>query len=411
MKQFVAEIVNSKSAGLCLVGLLLVIGSVGCAGSVASPSVRLTAVAPIDKTAKPKPTASPSPTPTVIPAFAATGSMHVGRIDATATLLTTGKVLIAGGYSEIGLIHPVIASAELYDPATGQFTPTGSMTTARGGATATLLQDGRVLIAGGAGCRTSACFKGDFAAQQALASAELYDPTTGKFALTGSMTTARYSGTATLLSNGLVLLASGGDALTADLYAPDSGKFTRAASLSGFVYTMTATLVINGNVLLVGKNDGGAFAELYDPTNGKLTSISFHTGGRVAPETATLLRDGRVLLFESGYLETYDPTSGVVTPAGTMDVPGQWSDPTDILLADGRVLFEGGEFAPDSGANDSVVASEAALYDPARGPHPIDSMPAPRTNGTATLLRDGSVLIAGGSSDGQNALSSAELFK
>src|SRR5579863_2131687 len=120
--------------------------------------------------------------------FIPTGSLTTARYRATATLLSNGKVLVAGGLDATGSAQ---ASAELYDPAAGTFTATCSMTTARAQHTATLLPNGNVLIAGGAG-----------PTELALQSAELYDPTTGAFIAAGSMTAARGLHTATLLQNG-----------------------------------------------------------------------------------------------------------------------------------------------------------------------------------------------------------------
>jgi hypothetical protein len=164
--------------------------------------------------------------------------------------------------------------------------------------TATLLADGRVLVVGG-----------DDGTEGGLASAELYDPTTGTFRLTGSMETPRQNHTATLLSDGRVLVV-GGDAFhtyglplghklldSAELYDPKTGAFRSTGSTSG-AENCTATLLSNGRVLFAGGDDGSASlssAQLYDPTTGTFNSIGSMTTGREG-HTATLLSDGRVLL-------------------------------------------------------------------------------------------------------------------
>ena len=213
-------------------------------------------------------------------AFATTGSMTTARVTQTATLLSDGRVLIAGGMDGTSTI---LASAELYDPKTGTFSPTGSMITARGFQTATLLSDGRVLIAGGATAGISV--------GKILASAELYDPKTGTFSPTGSMITARGGQTATLLSDGRVLIAGGsdlrliaggsdlrliaggsdspGDSLaggslaSAELYDPTTGRFSPTGSMTTARVGQTATLLSDGRVLIAGGSDSSA--ELYQP--------------------------------------------------------------------------------------------------------------------------------------------------
>src|SRR5436190_15228729 len=131
--------------------------------------------------------------------FVITGSLATARNGHTATLLPNGKVLVAGGRNG----NSILASAELYDPASGTWSATGSFATARFFHTATLLPNGKVLVAGGAIV--------SFPSVVVSASAELYDPASGMWTATGSLNTARYQHTATLLPNGKVLVAAGHD--------------------------------------------------------------------------------------------------------------------------------------------------------------------------------------------------------
>ncbi|HEX7497349.1 MAG TPA: kelch repeat-containing protein [Candidatus Limnocylindrales bacterium] len=202
--------------------------------------------------------------------FSPTGSMRTARVDATATPLPNGKILVAGGYDAQGYLP----SAELYDPATGVFTATGSMSHNLVGLTATLLKDGRVLVAGGeSACRSAdpdhACVGVE------SNSAELYDPGTGKFTKTGSMSSGRILPTATLLNDGRVLIAGGfthgtGPYNSAELYDPSTGSFSDAGSMGARRGYHTATLLTGGLVLIAGGTNAGgneclSAAELFRP--------------------------------------------------------------------------------------------------------------------------------------------------
>ena len=194
--------------------------------------------------------------------FTPTGSLTGARQFHTATLLTNGKVLIAGGEA-IPPNPTTWARAELYDPSTGTFTAIGNMTTPRYMHTATLLPNGKVLIAGG---RQSS----DPASPPTLSSAELYDPATGTFNATHDMTAARWLPTATLLNTGQVLFAGG--TLPMPLIVARSCTILPREPLPPREKwpepgAETATLLPSGKVLITRSSDvgGRSHAELYDP--------------------------------------------------------------------------------------------------------------------------------------------------
>lgn len=233
--------------------------------------------------------------------WTATGAPETARYYGTATLLPDGKVLVAGGDIITHFFNPSVASAELYDPVTGSWTPTGSMGTARTGHTATLLPNGKVLVAGGANDNDILSYR--------LASAELYDPGTGTWTPTHDMTEVRQLHTATLLGNGRVLVVGGWGFETilasAELFDPTTGSWAAAGSLSAPLMGFTATLLVDGRVLVAGGMDtrpinasdtpASASAELYDPNTGKWTATIDMIQARTG-HTATLLPDGRVLV-------------------------------------------------------------------------------------------------------------------
>jgi hypothetical protein len=281
--------------------------------------------------------------------FTGTGSMATHRTLHAATLLADGKVLITGGDGGDNLSNP-LATAEIFDSSTGVFTPTGSMSVARSGHTATLLTSGEVLVTGGessSGANTTV-----------TATAELFDPATGVFTATGNMETPRTNGTATLLENGDVLVAGGEDAsgnpvATAELFNPTTGMFSPTGSMSVARSGHTATLLTSGKVLVTGgKSSSGAnttvtaTAELFDTA----TEAFVLTGSMESPRelhTATRRTDGKVLvtggLSGTGDLstaESFDPVNGVFTYAGNMEI--ERFKHTATLLTNGAVLVTGG---------------------------------------------------------------------
>jgi hypothetical protein len=334
--------------------------------------------------------------------FTVTGKMTSPRFGHTATLLTNGNVLIAG----------FAATAELYDPATGTFTVTGNMITPRDfGASATLLPDGKVLFAGGSISSASR-------ATTNTASAELYDPSTGIFAATGSMATAKGCPAAVLLSNDTVLVAGGWaswfepqNPASAELYDPLTGTFSAAGPYAHSSLSLSVDLALcpnahllpNGKVLIVWDDDAST-AEIYDPdTNTFRIAGTVSFGAVFSP--ATLLTSGKVLFaggdlggyrFGTDTARLYDPSTETSTAVGRMTTRRQ--DHTATLLSDGTVLIAGGQIGGDGMSVRASAQASAEIYDPATANFSLTgSMINARFGHSATLLLDGTVLIAGGS--------------
>jgi hypothetical protein len=242
--------------------------------------------------------------------FHASGSMAQARRQHTATLLSDGRVLIAGGFAIDATGNKSLSAAELYDPVTGAFSSAGNMSTARTDHTASLLKDGRVLIAGGnIPCTPTLCGT----VLNAFATAELYDPRANTFSATGSMTVARFQHTATVLPSGLVVIA-GGQTLDAgntqyvptasiEIYDPAAGTFSPAGSLIAPRSSHTATLLQNGQILFTGGLDSTGTplktAELYTPVTQASMTVSDMSTARVL-HTATILSNGQVLVVGGG---------------------------------------------------------------------------------------------------------------
>jgi WD40 repeat protein len=325
---------------------------------------------------------------------------------ATSTLLADGRVLVTGGRN--GSVTPgSLSSAEIYDPATGQWTKTGPMARAHSGHTATLLKDGRVLIV--AGCDTHA-------------TAEIYDPATGKFSPAAKVAVdSTCASTATLLADGRVLIAGGygvsSASKLAELFDPATGKFTRTGSLHTARGDAQAALLPDSRVLVIGGDQATNTpsevdldsAEIYDPATGKFSEA----GKMETPRTdfsATLLTNGKVLVaggedinaagpafFDSA--ELYDPATGQFSPTGSMTVGRSnasavdWGSLYTSLLADGRALFAGG-----ADLQSATERATAEIYDPATGKFSATTSPPPDKSPygiPAVTLKDGRVLIPG----------------
>jgi hypothetical protein len=345
----------------------------------------------------------------------ATGQMMVPRVNHTATLLPTGRVLVVGGqfgmpgatYKDGADFH---ASAELYDPATGTWRATGSLSAARVWHTATLLPSGKVLVTGGD------------SGGGALATAELYDPATGTWRATGSLSRRREHHTATLLSSGKVLVAGGMSCCattdflaSAELYDPVTETWSVTGSLTRTRVRHTATLLQSGQVLVVGGGivlaAGGAHvddrtAELYDPVKGTFSPTGLLSKGPYS--TATLLPSGKVLVVGGGYdalasAEVYDPATGSWSVTGSLSTARVRLATTP--LPSGEVLVAGGY----GGSPGRPELSSAELYGKGETWSPAGSLATARIFPSATLLPTGQVLVAGGWNDDHGALASAEL--
>jgi hypothetical protein len=246
--------------------------------------------------------------------FTRTTDMNMGRAGHTATLLIDGRVLIAGGFTGKGMTE----SAEVYDPSTKTFTSIGQMSSARSDFTATRLQNGDVLLAGG----------GD---QDATASAELFLAGTNRFSITGTMTVPRLGHTATLLHNGKILIAGGGSRQTVyastELYDPGTGLFSAAGTMNEPRYKHAAVLLKDGHTLILGGSDNrdwrGKYrsAEIYDTRANKFTAIPDMVSERFKfPASVVQLSTGSILICGgSKTVEIFDFFTKRFEPAAQLD--------------------------------------------------------------------------------------------
>lgn len=377
-----------------LVGISLILGPPDV-GPSPTPGPTHTA------TLEPSATAEPSQQPA---AWSAAASMLEPRTGFSATRLPDGRVLVAGGAFDN--THHGQAAAELFDPATGTWTPTGSMLAGRYRHSATLLNDGRVLVAGG-----NADSSANLGVRCCLASAELYDPATGMWTVTGSMIDRRTNFMATLLDDGRVLVA-GGDSGSgpepvpgAELYDPSTGTWAATEAMKLLTSGNLAVLLANGKVLVV---DG----QLYDPTSGSWSTLDC-PDGRIPVDVycshswrvATALPDGRVLVVaETRDAALYDPRAGTWSPTRP---PKVGNPESAVLLLNGTVLV--------LSVADSGHPAAAQLYDSSSGTWTAAAGPSTvRVLAVPTLLLDGRVLLLGGYEDrgysGYWPVATAELY-
>jgi hypothetical protein len=319
--------------------------------------------------------------------FSNTGSMHVARIDHTATLLSNGEVLVAGGNNNT---DGYLSSAELYHPSSGKWTLTGSMTAPRDGHDAVLLQNGEVLVAGGIDASTNGC--------TTLATAELYNPSTGTWTGTGSMNVGRYSFTLTLLPNGEVLAAGGtncgnGGLLSAELYNPATGTWRATGTMTSGNQSTGAVLLQNGRVFVVGNDN------IYNPSGGTWSSTT--PPPTFAHLPLALLPNGDV--FAAGTIQgdlIFNPSTAqwITFAPPPCTTSRQNCEGGGALLNTGKVLVAGGiTQVPGQRYLIDETNGLAALFDPSTLTWTTTaSMQQSRVGETVTVLLNGEVLFAGG---------------
>ncbi|MGB5816185.1 MAG: kelch repeat-containing protein, partial [Thermoanaerobaculia bacterium] len=331
-------------------------------------------------------------------------TMNTGRVQHTTTLLPDGKVLVTGGFNPV----QTESSAEIYDPATGQFTATGSMNTARAWHTATLLYSGEVLIFGG---------------ETSGPKAELYDPVTGTFSPapmflpgpTGSHRATRLADGRVLITGGMMASPSK-VALTYDPSLAPALRFKKVGSMSSSRWEHTATLLTDGRVLVTG--GFGNTAEIFDPTGlGTFTAVPGTMSDSRRFHSATLLPNGKVLIaggiLDAGPLtstdsaDIYDPATNTLTPAADMfDVHAAH---ITELLPNGKVLIAGGSDAPGGVAR---YISTVELYDWSTDTFSLaGDLAEARTEHAAARLLSGDILITGGTTPGPPVVNGTDTFE
>jgi hypothetical protein len=328
--------------------------------------------------------------------------LHELRAAHSATLLPDGKVLIAAGFRKGPNGHSQLYSntAELYEPATGKFTYTGSLHIARCGQTATLLPGGDVLITGG---------NNDV---PRLASAELYTSSTGAWTRLPDMLAGREGHRAVLLNNRKVLIAGGSSdpGPYAELYNPATKKFEKAGPSPLRISGSSVVQLRDGRVFIAGGVQGKEavqYSMIYDPATNKFTR-SADLGIVKYKAAATLLPDGRVIIIggsdnrdwngQYNNTEIYDPVKNTFTRGPSLHFQRFKLKDAVVTLRNGTIVVAGGNdhiemLRPGDTAFASVVTMDQPYY-----------------FSTATLLPDGDILLAGGYGNDAQCKGKAWLF-
>jgi len=301
------------------------------------------------------------------------GPMFVARQQHTATLLADGTVLIAGG---VDLPVDMLKGEEIFDPHTRQFHAlTNKMISPRYGHAAVRMQDGRVLLIGGV--------------RTANANSEIFTPSIANFTSLAAMSGERYNPSAVLLANGRVLAVGGtrgGSAIaTAEIFNPATGAWSLTGSMSQPRAYPAIVRMNDGRVVVAGGGNGSPI-DVFDPATGIFTAVP---NTLVLATSGVLLPSGKVLLIGLGMIQTFDPSTQtvVVSSARLKTYRGEGV----VLLPSGNVLIAGGNI---DGTN---LSADVLVYSPDTGAlATIGELAAGRDTPTATLLSDGTVLIAGG---------------
>jgi N-terminal glycosyl-hydrolase-114-associated domain/Kelch motif/Galactose oxidase, central domain len=358
--------------------------------------------------------ALPRPTSAQTATWTSAGNMTTARSSHTATLLNNGDVLVAGGWVNSTVTDT--ASAEIYNPSTNSWTVVGSMANARYNHTATLLSNGEVLVAGGDATGTSA---------------EIYNPTTQTWTATGSMNVSRYGHTATLLPNGMVLVAGGccttgiepgttqtvSEALTSsELWNPATGQWTLTGSMANMHAFHTANLLTNGTVLVEGGTSlqlppgpevVGA-SEVYNPATGTWTTVGSLNVARYYATSGLLTGDEVLVAGGDGGGCCSGLSSDELYSTATQSWQEMPAMTAGAYLLASALLSNGAEMLVSGGYSccdtPNSVMNTAQIFTPATQTWAITaSMSQARYSHTLTALSDGSVLAAGGTNTAGSA--------